>query len=86
MKSPSVCPNGRCFPSGLGMYTRRTGLWSIRSTSQLLRQFVQPSLHAVLLDVLEASGRLLLPLRHWLCSSRRRKPEHPLRYTLSYSA
>ena len=47
-------PNGRCFPSGLGIYTRRTGQWSIRSTLQFFRQFVQPSLHPILLDVLEA--------------------------------
>ena len=42
-------PNGRCFPSGLGMH----GQWLIRSTFQLLRQFVQPSLYSVRLDVLE---------------------------------
>src|SRR5437868_2117994 len=46
-------PNGRCFPSGLGMYTRRTGSGWIGSLLQLLRQFVQPSLFSVRLDVLE---------------------------------
>ena len=46
-------PNGLCFPSGLWYIHPPYRLRLIGSTFQLLRQFVQPSLHSVLLDVLE---------------------------------
>src|SRR5205807_9115114 len=41
------------FPVWLGYIHPPYGLRSIRSTSQLLRQFAQPLLHPVLFDVLE---------------------------------
>src|SRR6266481_9636664 len=41
------------FPVRLGYIHPPYGLRSIRSTFQLLRQFVQPLLHAVLFDVLK---------------------------------
>ena len=46
-------PSGRSFPSGLGIYTRRTGLRSIRLLPQFFRQFVQPLSSPVRLDVFE---------------------------------
>ena len=53
MDDRSECPSGLCLPSGLGMYTRRTGCGSIRLLPEFFRQFVQPAVHAVRLDVLE---------------------------------
>ena len=41
------------FPIRLGYVHPPHGLWSIGSTLQLLRQFVEPSLRAILLDVLK---------------------------------
>src|SRR5260370_19843943 len=46
-------PNGRCFPSGFGYVHPPHGKWLIGSAFQLLRQFVQPSLSSIRLDVLE---------------------------------
>ena len=47
-------PSGLSLPSDFGMYTRRTGRGLIRLLPELFRQFVQPLVRTVRLDVREA--------------------------------
>jgi len=55
LRHPSriAAPLRPLFPSGLGIYTRRTGCVDTFLLFSSLRQFVQPLLHPVLLDVIE---------------------------------
>ena len=70
-------PSGRCFPSGFGMYTRRTGCGWYVFVLQFFRQFVQPLRLRRTPRCPRTSGRRRPVLRRWSGSVARPSTARP---------